>query len=79
MVGERIMTIQEYIAIAVAGYPKEDFLYYRDYFLNMDCEHCFYNGYACQHPKIDEVCIDYRVERRDMEFHKPNSKYEKKV
>lgn len=60
------MTIQEYIKIAVKGVPQEDFRYYKPYFLNMDCEHCIYNGYACRHPH--SVCIDYRVERSHKEF-----------
>lgn len=71
------MTIQEYINVAVKGVPKEDFLFYEPYFLHMGCEHCFYNGYACQNP--GNVCIEYRVEKKDMEFVKPNTRYEKKV
>lgn len=73
------MTIQEYVRVAVNGFPKEEFNYYREFFIKMDCEHCFYNGYACQSPKTIGVCIDYRVEKKDRELHKPNSKYEKKV
>ena len=56
------MTIQEYMKIAVIGFPKKEFLYYRPYFMNMDCGHCIYNGYACKHPEHEGVCIDYDVE-----------------
>lgn len=73
------MTIQEYVRIAVNGFPKEEFNYYREFFVDMDCKWCMYNGYACKSPKTDTVCIDYRVEKRDLEFRKPNSRYEKKV
>lgn len=57
------MTIQEYIRIAVNGFPKAELEYYRPYFYNIDCEHCIYNGYACKEPKGSEACIDYRVEK----------------
>ena len=67
------MTIQEYIRIAVAGTPKKEYDYYKRYFTHMDCEHCFYNGYACQTPKEDGVCMDYRVEKKDLEFKKTGS------
>jgi hypothetical protein len=62
------MTIQEYLKIAVHGYPKEELNYYKPYFLHMDCEHCIYKGFACKEPKIGDVCIDYRVERKHKEF-----------
>lgn len=71
------MTIQEYIRIAVNGFPKKDFDYYRPYFINMDCEHCIYNGYACRHPKGDDICIEYRVEKTHLEFEKPYTRHEK--
>lgn len=60
------MTIQEYIRVAASGLPKEDFLFYRLYFTNMNCKWCLYNGYACRHPKEENVCIDYRVEKEDL-------------
>ena len=60
------MTIQEYIRVAANGLPKEDFLFYRLHFINMNCEWCLYNGYACRHPKGENVCIDYRVEKEDL-------------
>lgn len=62
------MTIQEYIRVAANGSPKEDFLYYRLYFTQMNCKWCFYNGFACKQPKKEGVCIDYRVEKKDLEF-----------
>lgn len=65
------MTIQEYVKIAVKGYPKDELAYYQPYFINMNCEHCIYNGYACKKPKNERVCIDYRVERTHLEFEKP--------
>lgn len=68
------MTIQEYLKIAVHGYPIEELNYYKPYFLQMDCQHCIYNGYACKDPKTEEVCIDYRVEKNHMEFLKPNAR-----
>ena len=71
------MTIKEYIRIAVNGFPKEDLKYYLPYFINMDCEHCIYNGYACRHPKSDDVCIEYRVEKTHLEFEKPYTRHEK--
>ena len=72
------MTIQEYIRKAVNGFPKEEVRYYRLYFTQMDCKWCMYNGYACKHPKRDGVCIDYRVEKRDLEFI-PTGQHEEKV
>lgn len=60
------MTIQEYIRVAASGLPKEDYLFYRLYFTNMNCKWCMYNGYACRHPKEENVCIDYRVEKEDL-------------
>lgn len=57
------MTIQEYLKIAVIGFPKDKFLDYRPYFMNMDCGYCFYNGHGCKFPEQDGVCIDYRVEQ----------------
>lgn len=54
------MTIQEYIRIAIAGVPKEDFDYYKEFFTDMSCEHCIYNGFACKSPKVEDVCMDYR-------------------
>ena len=68
------MTIQEYIQVAVKGLPKGDFSFYRPYFLNMSCEHCIYNGYACRYPKRNGVCIEYRVEKRHKEFKKPDER-----
>lgn len=68
------MTIQEYMRVAVLGYPKEELVYYRPYFLDMACKHCIYNGYACKDPKQEGVCIDYRVEKNHMEFLKPNAR-----
>lgn len=65
------MTIQEYIRIAVNGFPKAELEYYRPYFYNIDCEHCIYNGYACKDPKGSEACIEYRVEKSHLEFTKP--------
>lgn len=62
------MTIQEYIRIAIAGVPKEDFDYYKEFFTDMSCEHCIYNGFACKVPKVEDVCMDYRVERSHKEF-----------
>lgn len=62
------MTIQEYIKIAIRGVPREQLEYYKEYFLRMDCKHCIYNGFACKQPKIGDVCIDYRVERKHKEF-----------
>ena len=73
------MTIQEYIKIAVKGFPPKEFKYYAKYFTNMNCEYCIYNGYACKHPKGDDVCIEYRVEKSHLEFEKPYTKHEKKV
>lgn len=73
------MTIQEYMKIAIYGFPKEEYIYYKPFFEIMDCEHCIYNGYACRSPKADSVCMDYRVERTHKQQQKPNSKYEKKV
>lgn len=61
------MTIQEYIKIAINGFPKEEFDHYRPFFLDMSCEHCIYNGFACKDPKADGVCIDYRVEMKNNE------------
>lgn len=55
------MTIQEYIRIAVNGFPKEEFLRYRRYFTDMSCEHCIHNGHSCRHPETDDVCIEYNV------------------
>lgn len=72
------MTIQQYIKVATTGLPKQDFLYYRLYFLRMDCKWCIYNGYACKHPKGEDVCIDYRVEKKHLEF-KEVGKHEKTV
>lgn len=62
------MTIQEYIRIAINGFPKKELEYYRPFFQNMDCEHCIFNGYACRHPKSEDVCIEYRVEKKHKEF-----------
>lgn len=64
------MTIQEYIKVAINGIPKADFIYYRPFFADMDCEHCLYNGFACKHPKADGVCIEYRVEKNDIKLRK---------
>lgn len=61
------MTIQEYIKIAANGYPMDEYKYYFPYFINMSCEHCIYNGFACKHPEEEDVCIDYRVERENNE------------
>lgn len=61
------MTIQEYIRVAANGLPKEDFHYYRRFFWSMNCKWCMYNGYACREPKTDDVCIEYRVEKKDIE------------
>jgi hypothetical protein len=72
------MTIQEYIRVAANGYPKDEFLYYRLYFTQMDCKWCFYKGYGCKHPKTEGVCIDYRVEKKDLEF-KPVGEHERNV
>jgi hypothetical protein len=58
------MTIQEYIKIAVLGFPKKEFLDYRRFFTNMDCQWCVHNGFACKSP--DEVCIHYRVDETDI-------------
>ena len=71
------MTIQEYIRIAINGFPKKELDYYRPFFQNMSCEHCLYNGFACRRPQEEDVCIDYRVEKKDREF-KPLNGYEKK-
>ncbi len=62
------MTIQEFMRIAINGYPKDDYKYYKPFFKDMDCEHCIYNGFACRHPKSDDVCIEYRVEKKHKEF-----------
>lgn len=72
------MTIQEYMKIAIHGYSSADSKYYRPFFLNMSCEHCIYNGYACRSPKSEGVCIDYRVEKKHKEF-KPTNYHEKKM
>lgn len=66
------MTIQEYIRIAVLGFPKEEFLKYREYFVNMNCEYCIFNGYSCKHPEVNDICIDYCVgnERKYKEWWK---------
>lgn len=71
------MTINEYIKIAIHGFPKEEYHYYMKYFTNMDCQWCMYKGYACKHPKMNGVCIEYRVEKRDLEF-KPVGDHDKK-
>ena len=55
------MTIQEYIKIAVLGYPKEAFLKYERFFTDMKCEHCIHNGFSCRRPQTDDVCIEYEV------------------
>lgn len=73
------MTIPEFMKIAIHGYPKDEFRYYKPYFLNMDCEHCIYNGYSCKNPKTEGVCMDYTVSKKHMEFVKPNSRHEKKA
>lgn len=74
-VGKKIvMTIQEYMRLAVNGIPSKDFHYYLPYFINMSCEHCVYNGRACSHPETDDVCIDYRVERKHKEREKSKRK-----
>lgn len=57
------MTIQEYMRLAVNGIPSRDFHYYLPYFINMSCEHCIHNGFACKHPEEEDVCIEYRVEK----------------
>ena len=62
------MTIQEYIRIAINGFPKKELEYYRPFFQNMSCEHCIFNGFACRQPKSDDVCIEYRVEKKHKEF-----------
>lgn len=68
------MTIQEYIKIAANGYPVDEYKYYLPYFLAMSCQHCIYNGRACSHPETDDVCIDYRVERKHKEREKSKRK-----
>lgn len=72
------MKIQEYIRLQIKGTPAADIVYYRPYFQNMNCKWCFYKGYGCKHPKTEGVCIDYRVEKRDLEF-KPVGEHEKEV
>lgn len=62
------MTIQEYIRIAINGFPKKELDYYRPFFQKMSCEHCIFNGFACLHPKSEDVCIEYRVEKKHKEF-----------
>ena len=62
------MTIQEYMVIAINGYPREEYNYYRPFFQKMSCEHCIFNGFACRHLKSDDVCIEYRVEKKHKEF-----------
>lgn len=68
------MTIQEYIRVAINGVPNEDFVFYKPYFMDMSCKHCMYNGYACKDPKTDDVCIEYRVEKKDLQFKKTGSR-----
>lgn len=72
------MTIQEYIRIAINGFPKKELDYYRPFFQNMSCEHCIFNGFACRHPKSKDVCIEYRVEKKHKEF-KPVGDHDKKM
>lgn len=64
----KIMTIQEYINVAINRIPKGDFIFYKPFFEKMSCEHCIYKGYACTKPKAEGVCMDYRVEKKHMEF-----------
>ena len=61
------MTIQEFIRVAINKYPSATYDYYRPYFLNMDCGWCMYNGHACRHPEGDDVCMEYRVEKKHLE------------
>ena len=70
MVGEEIMTIQEYMKIAVLGFPKEKFLMYRKFFTDMKCEYCIYNGCSCRHPETDNVCIEYCVGEESIKLKK---------
>ena len=69
------MTIQEFIKVAINGFPKAEFKYYLPYFKHMNCRWCIYNGYACRHPKGTDVCIEYRVEQKHLEF-KPTGDHE---
>lgn len=62
------MTIHEYIKIAVSGTAKSDVRYFKNYFLDMNCKWCIYNGYACKHPKEHGVCIEYDVRKELLEF-----------
>lgn len=61
------MKIQEYIRLQIKGTPAADVVFYRPYFQNMNCKWCLYNGFACKSPKGKNVCIDYRVEKIDLE------------
>lgn len=60
------MTIQEYIKIAVLGFPKEEFLNYRRFFIDMDCYWCNYNGFPCKSPRTEGVCINYEIKLEDV-------------
>ena len=64
------MTIQEYIKIAVLGFPKKEFLLYQRYFTDMRCEYCIYNGGYCKHPETDNVCIEYEVGEKSLKLKK---------
>lgn len=64
------MTIQEYIKIAILGFPKKEFLMYQKYFTDMRCEYCIYNGGYCKHPETDDVCIEYEVGEKSLKFKK---------
>ena len=72
------MTIQEYIRIAIKGVPKEDFLYYKEYFENIDCVNCIYNGHWCNRPR-PEACMEYRVERTHIEFEEERRREQNKT
>lgn len=60
------MTIQEYIRIQAEGKQAADMVFFRPYFLNMNCRWCLYNGYACRTPQGPKVCMEYRVEKMDI-------------
>lgn len=60
------MDIQDFIRVAVNGYPKKDLIAYKPFFVNMDCEWCLYCGYACKTPKEEGVCMQYRIELEDV-------------
>lgn len=73
------MTIQEYIRVAINGFPKDDFKDYREYFAHMDCGYCVYNGHYCRSPKTDGVCIEYEVKKKHLDIGKTNKRHEKKI